>query len=171
MSALEPIETATKSFAKERSKLADIVSNLNDEINKLNKKALPSIKAAVNATKEAEAKLIALIENNKALFTKPKTVIMHGIRVGITKQKGRIEIADEENTIKLIRKHLPQKADVLIVQKESVSKDALGNINVDELKKIGCRVIADSDAPMIKPTDSNVDKLVAALLKADEDAE
>lgn len=170
MSALEPIELATKSFAKERSKLADIVGDLNDEIIKLNKKALPAIKAAVNATKEAEAKLIALIEANKALFIKPKSVVMHGIKVGFRKQTGSIEISDEENTIKLIRKHFPEKADVLIVQKESVSKDALSHIKVDELKKIGCKVIADTDMPLIKATDSHVDKLVSALLKADEEA-
>jgi hypothetical protein len=169
MSVLEPIELATKDFAKKRTKLAEIVTNLNESIIKLNKQALPDIKAAVNATKEAESKLIALLEKNKVLFTKPKTIIMHGIKVGFRKQNGCIEIADEQNTIKLIRKHFPEKSDVLIVQKESVSKEALGNINVDELKKIGCTVIADTDEPMIKATDSNVDKLVTALLKSDKD--
>lgn len=162
------IEGAAKQYSKERGILAGLVTTLNDEILKLNRKALPSIKKAVNATKEAEAKLEVLLKGNADLFTKPRTWTIHGIKFGFSKQKGCIEIPNVDNTIKLIRKHFPQKADLLIVQKESISKDALGNISVDDLKKIGCKVIADTDAVVIKPTDSNVDKLVVALLKNDD---
>jgi len=164
----ELIEGAAKHYSKERGILADLVTSLNDEILRLNRKALPAIKKAVNATKEAEAKLEALLKNNAALFVKPRTWTVHGMKVGYAKQAGRIEIPDVDKSIKLIRKHFPEKADLLIVQKESISKDALGNITVDDLKKIGCKVIADTDAVVIKPTDSNVDKLVTALLKNDD---
>jgi hypothetical protein len=167
----ELIEGAAKQYSKERGILADLVTSLNDEILRLNRKALPAIKKAVNATKEAEAKLEALLNNNTALFIKPRTWTIHGIKFGFAKQKGKIVVSDEDKTIELIRKHLPLKADVLIVKQESVSKEALANITVDELKKIGCRVIADTDAVVIKPTDSNVDKLVTALLKNDDPEE
>ena len=164
----ELIETAAKDYSKERSVLAELVTSLNHEIIKLNRKALPAIKRAVNATKEAEAKLEALLKDNVKLFEKPRTWTVHGIKFGFAKQKGCIEIPDVDKSIKLIRKHFPDKADFLIVTKESISKDAVGNLSVDELKRIGCNVVADTDDVVIKPTDSNVDKLVTALLKNDE---
>jgi hypothetical protein len=167
----EVIEQAAQKYSKERGILAGLVTTLDNEILKLQRKALPAIRKAVDATKEAEAKLEALLKNNTALFVKPRTWTIHGIKFGFGKQKGCIEIPNVDNTIKLIRKHFPEKADLLIVQKESISKDALGNITVDDLKKIGCKVIADTDAVVIKPTDSNVDKLVIALLKNDETAQ
>jgi len=46
-----------------------------------------------------------------------------------------------------------------------VSKAALANISVADLKRIGCTITDDIDAVLIKPTDSEVDKLVMALLK------
>lgn len=164
----ETIELAAKNYSKERSVLADLVADLNEEIVKLQRKALPSIKKAVNATKEAEAKLEALLKANVNLFEKPRTWTIHGIKFGFRKQKGCIEIPDVDKSIKLIRKHYPEKADLLIVTKETISKDAIGNLSVDELKKIGCQVVADTDNVEIKPTDSNVDKLVTELLKNDE---
>lgn len=167
----ELIESAAKAFSKERSVLVDLVTTLDNEILKIKRKALPAIKKAVNATKETEAKLEALLRSNPDLFKKPRTWTIHGLKFGFAKQKGKIVISDEENTIKLIRKHLPTKADVLIVKHESVSKDALANISVEEMKKIGCKVIADTDAVTIKPTDSDVSKLVTALLKNDESEE
>lgn len=166
--AKEQMELAAKAYAKERNILVDLVSDLDEEILKLNRKALPAIKKAVNATKEAEAKLEELVNENPALFKKPRTMTVHGIKYGFSKQKGRIEIPDPANSIKLIRKHLASKSEVLIVSTETISKDALNNISVDELKKIGCNIIADTDAVVIKATDSDVSKLVAAFLKNDE---
>lgn len=168
INAKEQMELAAKAFAKERSILAGLVGELDDDILRLQRKALPAIKKAVNATKEAESKLEALVTENPDLFKKPRTTTAHGIKYGFAKQKGKIEIADMSNSIKLIRKHLASKADLLIVTTETISKDALNNIAVDELKRIGCKVIADTDAVTIKATDSEVDKLVTALLKNDE---
>ncbi|MDF0377666.1 host-nuclease inhibitor Gam family protein [Methylophilus sp. YYY-1] len=162
------IESAAKDYSKERSVLAELVTTLDNEILRLQRKAIPAIKKAVSSTKDAEAKLEALLVNNANLFKKPRTWTIHGIKFGFAKQKGKIVVSDEENTITLIRKHLASKADVLIVKHETVSKEALANITVEELKKIGCKVVADTDAVTIKATDSNVDKLVTALLKNDE---
>jgi arsenate reductase-like glutaredoxin family protein len=166
---LEPIEIATKAFSKERIKLVDIVIGLNDAIEKLKRKAMPELKLAVDATAEAQAKLQQLLKDNKGLFERPRTVIFHGIKIGFKKQVGKIEIKDEEKTIALIRKQFPEIADVVIVKREAISKEALANVSVDTLKKIGCTVIADTDAVVIKATDTEVEKVVTAFLKTAQD--
>lgn len=165
MTTLNDIDLKTREFSKQRNRLVEQVTDLNEQIEKLKRKHLPEIKFLVNATAQAQAELQALLEASPGLFTKPRTMIFHGVKVGFAKQKGKIEIADEEKTIALIRKQLPDVADVLLSTEIHVSKTALANVAVSDLKKIGCNVVADTDAVVIKPTDSEVDKLVTALLK------
>ncbi len=165
MASIADIEEKAKAYSKRRATLVQRVLLLNLAIDQLKRKHIPDIKDAVNVTAAAQSELNALLAESPDLFVKPRTVIFHGVKVGYQKQKGKIEIADEEKTILLIRKHLGDQADLLIAIKETVSKDALANIPVSDLKRIGCNVVADTDAVVIKPTDSEVDKLVTALLK------
>ena len=78
---------------------------------------------------------------------------------------------DEEKTIKLIRQKLRQFADSLIVISEKVDKTQLRKLTVAELGRIGCTLTEDTDAVMIKTSETDVDKLVAALMKDYEDGE
>lgn len=162
---LTDIEARTKAYSDARGKLVDIVTELNAGIEALKRQLMPALKRAVANTAQRHEELKALIDASKVRFDRPRTVIFHGVKVGFSKQKGKIEISDEEKTILLIRKNLPDLADVLIVSKESVSKDALANVAAGDMKRIGCKVTDDTDAVVIKPIDSEVDKLVTALLK------
>lgn len=165
MTVLTDIEQKAKAFSKHRATLVQRVMMLNSAIDQLKRKHIADIKDAVNDTAQAQAELNVLIEKSPDLFVKPRTVIFHGVKVGYQKQKGKTTIKDEEKTILLIRKQLPDLAEVLIETKETVSKAALANISVADLKRIGCTITDDIDAVLIKPTDSEVDKLVMALLK------
>lgn len=165
MTTINEIELKAKVFSKYRAVLSERVTELNSAIDQLKRKHIKGIKQALNETAAAQSELQALVLKAPGLFVKPRTIVFHGVKVGYQKQKGKIEICDEEKTILLIRKQLADQADLLISVKESVSKDALANVSVSDLKKIGCNVVADTDAVLIKPTDSEVDKLVTALLK------
>ena len=159
------IEEQAKHFAKKRQVLSDLVTELNDQIQRLQRQSLKAIKHALNETVAEQAKLNDLLVASPELFVKPRTMICHGMKVGYGKQKGKIEVADEDKTIKLIRKVFPEMAEQLIITKETVSKDAVGKLPVYGAKRIGVTILQDTDAVIIKPTDSEVDKLVAALLK------
>jgi len=165
MANLNEIELKAQQYSKQRSRLAASVMELTVALEKLKRKAMPDIKASVNETAATLAELQALIEQAKEHFVRPRTIIFHGIKVGFKKQKGKIEIPDEEKTIKLIRKHFPDQSDLLITTKEMVSKDALANVSVADLKRIACNVVADGDAVVASPVDGEVDKIVNALLK------
>lgn len=165
MSAIDTISKRAEVYATTRTLLAEKVSALNDGIAALRKDHIPAIKRAVARAAEAEAALRALVDANPECFTKPRTQVFSGVKVGFQKGKGAISFDDADAVVARIKKHLPDQADVLIKQKETPVKDALANLSAAELKRIGVTVSEAGDQVVVKPVDSEVDKLVDALLK------
>ena len=85
--------------------------------------------------------------------------------MGFQKQKGTIEYADEEKTLALIHKVFGKDAAAYIRTTEKPDLKMIGEMPASELKKIGCTITNDTDQVVIKPTDSAIEKTVAALLK------
>lgn len=167
MATLAEIERLTKDFAEWRDQLASRVRTLEDETSRIKRLHVPAIKKAVAAVMERQARLKAAIEESPGLFIKPRTMIIHGIKIGFQKLKGKITWADDEQVIRLIRKHFPEQADVLIKLTERPVKDALQQLSASDLKKIGVIVEETGDVVVVKSTDSEIDKFVDALLKDD----
>jgi len=159
------IERKTKSFSTEHARLAKIVLAHQRRQEALQAKFLPAIKAAVKRTAEKKSDLYNAIDGAHNLFTKPRTVVFHGIKVGLAKRKGKIEFADADKVVALIKKHFDDKKDLLINTVETPIKDGLGKLTGDELKKIGVTIGEDADGVVISSTDSEVEKIVTALLK------
>lgn len=161
------IEDKTLVYAQARERLAAIVTALHDALEALKRDRMPELRQAVQQAAQAEAELKALIEAAPDLFDKPRTRILHGVRVGFMKQRGQVLVADEAATVARIRKLLPAaQAELLIRVRESVHKPAVYDLQASDLKRLGIAVEADTDAVVVKPTDSAVDRLVAALLDA-----
>jgi hypothetical protein len=171
MTQLTDIERRVKAFADARAEVAGIVTILNEGIEALKRDNMPGLKRAIARAAEKHDNLKVMIDANPSLFVKPRTVVMHGVKVGMGKGKGGITFEDPAQVVKLIKKHMPDAADVLIITKESPAKDALAQLSATELKKIGCNVVNAGDAVVIKPTDSEVDKLVDTLLKGATEGE
>ncbi len=171
MKTFSEIDIMTKSFADARQILTDRVGALEDELQSIKRRRLPGIKNAVNLVMEKQAALKAAIEDNSDLFVKPKTVVIFGIKIGFQKAKGKISWTDDDQVIKLIKKHLPDQTDVLIKTTEKPIKDALINLPAADLKKIGCTVNETGDQVVIKSTDSEIDKFVETLMKEDSQAQ
>lgn len=163
------IESLTQKLADARIELAARVGVLNDEITEAKRRHLSRIKHQVGVAKAAREALQQGIEAHPELFVKPRTVTLHGIRVGYMKQKGKIEFDDAGQVVKLIRKHFPERFDVLVKTSETPAKEALEQLSAADLKRLGVSVSEDTDAVLIKDTAGDVDKIVAALLKEDEE--
>lgn len=173
MASLTEIETRAKKYAEAREHLAGIVTALNTGIESLKRDHMKRLKKAVAEAAERHDALKAMIEAAPDLFVKPRTVIFHGIKLGFQKGKGKIEWDDPDQVVRLIKKHFPDQADVLVATTERPAKDALAQLSAAELKRLGISVTDGGDAVFIKPADSAVDKMVDALLKdaTDEVAE
>lgn len=165
---LGDIENRAKNYRSARDLLGDRVRKLEDDMEQLRRQAEPMIRSALQAAKAAESELVSGIECAPGLFKKPRTHVFHGVRVGIEKGKGKLEIADEEKTIRLIRKLLPEEqAELLIKVTERVVKKSAQSLTSAELKKLGMEISAASDAVVVRPVDSELDKMLDALLKAE----
>lgn len=175
MSDLDSISKQADAFAAARALLAERVTALNDGMAQLRRQHIAGIKRALAKTVEAQAALHDLVKSSPDAFAKPKTRVFSGVKVGFQKGKGVISFPDVAAVIARIKRHLPDQADILINTTEKPVKDALAQLPAADLKKLGVTLTEAGDQVVIKPVDSDVDKLVDALLKGasetDDDAE
>lgn len=164
-----PMETVNKraeDYADERDRLCLLVETLERQVEDVKRQALPDIRDAVRRTSEAHDRLRAAIETHPELWEgKRRTVVIAGVRVGMTKGKGKLTWEDAEQVVKLIRRHFPEQAEAMIRVREEPIRKALAELTVTELKRLGVTVEETDDQVVIKPTDSEVDKLVSKLLE------
>lgn len=169
MPTLDQIKTSTQAFSDKRAVVLSLVQKLQDEIELIKRKHLPAIKTAAEEMAIAHEELFSEVKDSPAVFEKPKTQIIAGIRVGYKKEKGKIVIDDEELTISLIRKIVPKQAKQLIKVIESVRvKGALDQLPADIIKQLAVKIESDTDAVFIKPIGDDIDKFVDALLQESE---
>lgn len=163
---LDEITTLTKNYAAARAVVSERVSALEAEVQAAQRRKLPGIKSAVAEAADAKARLEAAIEQGRALFNSPRTITVHGIKCGLQKGKGTITwLGGSAAVVKLIKKHLTEKASLLIKTTETLKKAGLNSLTVEELKKIGCTVGATGDHVYVAAEDTAVDKLVERILK------
>lgn len=165
MSPLETINKRAEVFAQARGLLAERVGALNDGINALRRDHMAAIRRALARAAEAESALRALVLEHPECFAKPRTQVLAGIKLGYQKGKGALSFDDADAVVARIKKHLPDQVDVLVRTKETPVKEALAQLAAADLKKIGVTVSEAGDQVVVRPVDSEVDKLVDALLK------
>ncbi|WP_305042407.1 host-nuclease inhibitor Gam family protein [Geoalkalibacter sp.] len=168
MTGLGLIEQRAHLLAERRNLLADHVRVMHEEIDDIKRRHMAAIKHAADDMSEAQALLHDAISAHPEMFVKPRTLVIAGIRCGYVKGKGEIAFDDEQAVIRLIRKHLPQQADQLIKTTERLLKTGLGQLSVAELRKIGCELREAGDEVVIKPTATDIDKLIDAILSEGE---
>lgn len=157
------IEERARYYAACRDDLGSRIHELEAEITAIRERYRQALLETLRSHKQAEDDLRATLEAAPHLFTKPRTRVLHGIKVGFQKGKGGLKIADESATIKLIRKHCAEQVDALIKTTEKPIKDALANLDDTTLKKLGVQVVGVCDVVVIKATDGDLEKLIKAL--------
>jgi hypothetical protein len=163
---LGDVEAKAKNYRAARDLLADRVRQLQEQLEVARRHAEPLIRSALMTAKAAESELSAAIADNLALFKKPRTHVFHGVRVGIEKGKGAVVIADKARTVELIRKHLDDELfDVLVKTKHTPIKKAIQQLDAKDLKRIGVEVGDAGDFVVIRPVDTELEKMLEVLLK------
>jgi Bacteriophage Mu Gam like protein len=172
MVLMEEIERLTEAYASARAALGERIETIHEEMAAVRKKHMARLRTLAAKAAEARSALNASIDQSQALFVKPRTRILHGVKIGIVKGKGKIVVDDEARTIQLIRKHMnEQTAETLIRVRESLNKAALDGLDAADLKRIGVRITDAGDEVVIKGMDGDVEKLVDALLEKTGDSQ
>lgn len=166
VTSLADLEKLTASFAHDREQVCALVNNLETELNAVRSRYLARLRKSVAAAQTSRTLLVTAVEAHPELFDKPKTQVFHGIKIGFRKGTGGIDWDDDAKVCELIRKHFPKaQAELLIKTTEKPIAKAIADLDVAELKRIGCRVESTGDVVVVKPMDSEVDKVVNALLR------
>jgi hypothetical protein len=170
---LTEIEKLAKEFSDARAALRERIEVLDEGMRALKKRYLPGIRNAVERAKEKQVCLSDAISDSPDLFIKPRTMTLFGIRFGIEKQKGKIEWEKGAipGIVKLIKKLFPDSWETYVKVDEKPMKKTLATLPSADLKKLGIQVTETGDAVVIKPVDSEVDKLVDALLNEKKEYE
>lgn len=136
----------------------------------------PGIDAAAAEKAAAQDALTKLVQANPQLFCRPRSITVDGVKAGYRKELDSLDWDDEQVVIARIRAMLPDQVDLLIRTQSSLVADALPQLDAAVLRQIGVRQVSGSDQAFVSIGDSDVDKLVKAILadaarrQGDEDA-
>ncbi|MDI3259683.1 MAG: hypothetical protein QJR02_08305 [Sinobacteraceae bacterium] len=162
---LNQIEDRAARYAAARGTLAERVTALQDELERVKRAHRDAIRRALVAARARRDELADAIARGRTLFDSPRTRIFAGIKCGYQKQRGKVEIDDEAAVIRRIRELLPAtQANLLVRVRESVDRRAVGDLSVADLKRLGIRVSDDEDVMVLRPADDDLDKLISQLL-------
>lgn len=163
---LVDIEQATTVYAAKRRALDDATRLAEAAMAAVWEKHAPGLRRLVAGVATSHDDLMTLLQASSALFTRPRSLTVDGIKVGFAKGKGAVEFDDEALVIKLIRRKLSEdQADLLIATREAVNKDALKALPAIDLARVGGRIVGTDDAPFIKPVTPATSKLLKSLLE------
>jgi len=173
-SRLGEIETLTRQFGEAYDSLGAEVGVLTERMEAAKREHLPRLKGLVRAVAERKAKLAAAIDAAAELFVRPRTLVCHGIKVGLQKGKGTLAFDDAETLCTRIAKIYAgdqEKVASLVTLKSVPNRTALAELPASELRRLGVTIEGAGDQVVIKPTDGEVEKVVSALLRESEDGQ
>ncbi|MCC7082196.1 MAG: hypothetical protein IT530_16105 [Burkholderiales bacterium] len=170
MATMQDVERLVEKYSARSDALAGTVSAFREELGTLEKKYFGRLRKLAVARQEAQDAVTAAIAESPELFAKPRSVTMHGTKVGLRKGSGKMTIEDEELVVKLIHRHFPEQAEILIQTIEKPVRAALTQLSVAELKRVAVTVEDTGDVPFVKSVDTEIEKAIKALVKRLPDA-
>jgi len=163
---LADLEPLARTFAAEQQRLADLVQDFNCQVEQLKRQYAPHLRTRAAAATRARLLLHTAIAGSPALFEKPRTLVLHGIKLGFQKGRGGIAFDDADKVLALLRKKFGTAAPAYIRTTEAPDKTRLAELTVTELKQVGCTVTDTGDVVVIKPADTDLERTVATLLQS-----
>ena len=160
------IDLLARQYADAQIDLDNLTNKLKVVIDAAVRERWQELKRATTRAAERYEALYAAVCEAKSAFDKPKTRILHGIRVGYRKAQDSVQVLDSDNTCALIKKLLPEQQDVLISTSERPVMSALEQLEDDQLKRIGCRRVPGKDEPVAQLAATDLDKIISMLMKA-----
>lgn len=159
------IDQLARMYADAQTDLDALTNELKSEIDRAVRARWSELRRATTRAAERYEALLASVADARGAFERPKTRILHGVRVGFMKSKDQVQVLNAENTCALIKRLFPEQQDVLIATEERPVMAGIEQLGNDELKAIGCRRVVGGDAPFAKMAETELDKVVAALMK------
>ena len=161
---LTEIEPLCAGYDAECVKLEDMIGNLEADLEAVKQKHLAALKRQARVVASREAELHSAVETSPSLFVKPRTMVLHGTKVGFGNSIGSVVFEDEDQVLKLIEKHQSARLEELVKTSKTPRKDALRQLTEAELAKLGCRIDGAGNVVIVKRVAGDVEKLINKLI-------
>jgi len=160
-----PLDTAAADYARAVEARRALQAAVRRAVLAVTDQYAPDLRAAVAAETDAHATLLALVEQSPALFERPKSRTVAGVRFGWREGRASIHVEDEAATIARIRRLLPaEQADLLIRTKEALHKPSVLDLTAADLRRLKIEQVPAAPAPFAKPVADATDRLVDLLV-------
>lgn len=124
------------------------------------------IDAAAADEAEAYAWLLALVEESPGEFKRPRSLLVDGVKVGYRKEQDGLDYDSEEAVIARIfaLDEFSALAQALVRIERHLNIEALETLEAGQRRLLGIRTVTGADQPFISFADTDVEKLVKAIL-------
>ena len=167
----ERIADLAKRYNAARDALGGRVKRIRDAQRKAGNRLKPGLRARIAEARAARIELAEAIEADPALWARPRTRNLHGVKVGRRTLPGRLDI-DEPTAVLRIRELMPERERDLIAVRTALVKQAVKGLTGEQLAAIGGRIANLGDETVIAIPKDRLDALVDALMEdlEEEDA-
>lgn len=169
MSSFDPIERAAQAYSDSIDDLKSQMNLLEEAITEEKRLAMPLIRQCVRKARKKEKELQSLVKGSSDLFQKPKTRVFHGIKVGFRLVAMKLKYPADDKLVAKIRSELPDEADTLIVTKDAPVKDAIQNLGVKVLRRLGILVQNPFNEVVVKHQTGDMLKMADAMMEPGDD--
>ncbi|PKL96801.1 MAG: hypothetical protein CVV18_00360 [Gammaproteobacteria bacterium HGW-Gammaproteobacteria-8] len=162
----QDIELACQHYRAMRDNLRVQATAVNDCIEDIKRQYLPMLRTTLSCVADAETVLRdAVNASAPSMWARARTRIIHGVKVGWTKSRGKVTFDDESKVIERIRKLLPKDQVALLVRvRESVHKPGVYDLTAADLRRLGISIADDCDQVVVKDIESELDRALEKLL-------
>ena len=168
--SLADIERLAAAYARALADVERRKGELETEIAALKRRHKRGLDSLMNLARATRAELKAAVEAAPELFRRPKTRVLHDIRVGWVKGKGKLCFANPAAVVAAIRRLFPDRAPALVKVTEAPVRAALARLPAADLKRLGISVEDTAEAPVAEATKSDIEKWINARMAGpDED--
>lgn len=168
---LEDMRKQAAAYAQCRDQLAALVRAMREELATVERGHTPAILRAARKIAALHDALKNSIEAHPECFVRPRSQVVDGLKFGLQKQKGKLGWDDDAQLARRIERLQAEgllseeQAALLVDYKPRPVAAALEQLDAKTLKRLGVTVGLDTDAPLIKSVDGDVEKLVAQITK------
>ena len=140
------------------------VAALEADLEAVKQRHLAKLKRQAAVVARAEAELASAVEQAPQLFKRPRTLVLHGTKIGFANTIGSVVFEDGDYVVKAVRNVMPERFDEFVKTEFTPRKDALRKLTPDELDVLACRVEGDGEVVVLKRVAGDVEKLMDKLI-------
>lgn len=163
----ETLDRAALRYRQARDRMAAVIVGYQAAVSEATAPHLPPLREALTALNAAEVILRDAVEASPpTLWQRVRTRLIHGIKLGWQKSRGKVEWDDEQKVIERIRRLLPAAQAELLIRpgKESVHRPGVYDLTAADLRRLGIRITDDCDSVVIRDQQGDINRLVDSML-------